>query len=227
MRRGGKRTIGDRWKIHKAETGWHWEHRAANGHLIGASIKVYASRRSCIQNAISNGLQMHHSIEGFVEERHHVPLKRRCRSGTRRKQGNRLKDMRTNCDRVPPVYWPKPKRERHTTGFREPCYAPGFHSKPARRICVYILESSRNGALYVRVAHDLTSHALGWPDSRISDVMSVDGATRIVWFEFHNTIEEAVARQESIRNLPRQCKINLIEAANPNWMDLSGHLRRK
>ncbi len=231
MRRGGKRTIGDRWKIHKAEKGWHWEHRAANGHVIGASVKAYASRRSCIENAISNGLQRHHSVEGLLGEIHDAPQKRRCLSGARRKPQNRLKDMRTHCDWLYPVQWPKAKRERHRAGFREPdsyaCHALGFQSKPARRICVYILESSRNGALYVRVAHDLASHPPGQFHNRSSDVISSGGATRIVWFEFHNTVEGAVARQESIRNLPRQCKVNLIEAVNPNWKDLSGHLRRK
>jgi putative endonuclease len=46
------------------------------------------------------------------------------------------------------------------------------------------------------------------------------GCTRLVWFEQHDLIGEAIRREKSIKVYRRQNKINLIEAINPEWKDL-------
>lgn len=46
------------------------------------------------------------------------------------------------------------------------------------------------------------------------------GCTRLVWFETHDEISEAIRREKSIKVYRRQNKINLIEKQNPDWKDL-------
>ena len=44
--------------------------------------------------------------------------------------------------------------------------------------------------------------------------------TRLVWYEEHELMTEAIQRETSLKRWPRQRKINLIERDNPRWDDL-------
>ena len=46
------------------------------------------------------------------------------------------------------------------------------------------------------------------------------GLTRLVWYEVHTIMTEAIQRETAIKRWPRQWKINLIERDNPLWDDL-------
>lgn len=90
--------------------------------------------------------------------------------------------------------------------------------------CVYILASQRNGTLYVGVTSNLILRI--WQHR--NDL--VEGFTRkykvhtVVWYEVHETMESAIAREKAIKELQRAWKLELIEAANPDWADLFGEL---
>jgi putative endonuclease len=43
---------------------------------------------------------------------------------------------------------------------------------------------------------------------------------RLVWFEPHDTILEAIRREKALKKYKRDWKINLIERQNPQWIDL-------
>jgi putative endonuclease len=45
-----------------------------------------------------------------------------------------------------------------------------------------------------------------------------------VWFEVHETLEAALARERQIKEWQRDWKINLIERENPHWVDLFASL---
>ena len=55
---------------------------------------------------------------------------------------------------------------------------------------------------------------------------AIDGFTKkysihiLVWYEVHETMESAIAREKEIKDLRRQMKIDMIEAVNPYWNDL-------
>jgi len=89
-----------------------------------------------------------------------------------------------------------------------------------RQPCVYILASRRNGTLYVGVTSDLVKRV--WEHK--SDV--VKGFTErysvhiLVWFEQHDTMESAIAREKAIKEWKRRWKLELIERQNPEWRDL-------
>lgn len=44
--------------------------------------------------------------------------------------------------------------------------------------------------------------------------------TRLVWYEVHADMAVAIQRETSIKRYSRAWKINLIEAENPDWLDL-------
>ena len=47
-----------------------------------------------------------------------------------------------------------------------------------------------------------------------------------MWYEEHPTAEAAIRREKTIKDWNRRWKIDLIEAANPEWNDLYLTLNR-
>ena len=46
------------------------------------------------------------------------------------------------------------------------------------------------------------------------------GIDRLVWHEPHTSLEAAFVRERQIKKWKRAWEIQLIEADNPNWIDL-------
>jgi len=42
----------------------------------------------------------------------------------------------------------------------------------------------------------------------------------LVWYEVHETMESAIAREKNIKAWKRLWKLDLIESSNPGWNDL-------
>ena len=42
----------------------------------------------------------------------------------------------------------------------------------------------------------------------------------LVWYELHNSMESAIAREKAIKEWKRRWKLELIERENPEWKDL-------
>jgi len=90
-----------------------------------------------------------------------------------------------------------------------------------RQPCVYILASGRYGTLYIGVTSNLMARL--WPHR----TGALPGFTkryhihRLVHFELFGDMERAIMREKQLKNWHRQWKINLINAANPEWKDLA------
>lgn len=50
------------------------------------------------------------------------------------------------------------------------------------------------------------------------------GVHTLVWFEAHETMENAITREKQIKEWKRDWKIALIEKSNPEWRDLYADL---
>ena len=85
---------------------------------------------------------------------------------------------------------------------------------------VYILASRRNGTLYTGVTSALVSRIADHREGKGSRFTERYGVTRLVWYEFHSSIEIAIQRETSIKRWRRKWKLDLIEQANPQWHDL-------
>jgi putative endonuclease len=92
-----------------------------------------------------------------------------------------------------------------------------------RRPVVYILASPNRRALYIGVTTDLSrrleEHRLG-----LSIHTARYNITRVVYIESHDTAPDAIEREKQIKRWRREKKIALIEAANPEWLDLSSEV---
>ena len=87
-------------------------------------------------------------------------------------------------------------------------------------IAVYMMASQKNGTLYCGVTSDLSARILSHREGRGSAFAKRYGCKRLVWYEPHELIVEAIGREKIIKKWRRQWKIDLIESANPEWRDL-------
>jgi putative endonuclease len=90
--------------------------------------------------------------------------------------------------------------------------------------CVYILASSRNGTLYVGVTSDLQRRIHQHKSGAIEGFTKKYNIHSLVYFEVAETMDVAIAREKQLKGGSRQKKIALIEAANPQWRDISHDL---
>jgi putative endonuclease len=85
---------------------------------------------------------------------------------------------------------------------------------------VYILASKDNGTLYVGVTSNLVKRIWEHRNDAIEGFTKRYGVHRLVYFEQHMTMEEAILREKRLKKWNRDWKIKLIEDANPEWRDL-------
>jgi putative endonuclease len=86
---------------------------------------------------------------------------------------------------------------------------------------VYILASRRAGTLYIGVTADLLARIHQHRCGLIEGFTSRYGVCRLVWFEFHADMPGAIRREKQLKKWNRDWKLNLIEASNPEWIDLA------
>ena len=89
---------------------------------------------------------------------------------------------------------------------------------------VYILASQRNGTLYIGVTSDLMKRIWEHKNDVVEGFTKEYGVHRLVFFEQHATMEEAIAREKRLKEWKREWKLNLIEESNPEWNDLWGEI---
>ena len=86
---------------------------------------------------------------------------------------------------------------------------------------VYILASKTNGTLYIGVTSNiqrrLEEHINGLAESFTSKY----GLKRLVYLEEYQNPTDAIKREKQLKNWKRLWKLNLINAQNPAWKDLS------
>lgn len=85
---------------------------------------------------------------------------------------------------------------------------------------VYILASRRNGTLYIGVTNDVLNRTWQHANDVVEGFTKKHGVHRLVWFEVHEDINVAIAREKQLKGWNRVWKIRLIEKENPNWSDL-------
>jgi putative endonuclease len=89
-----------------------------------------------------------------------------------------------------------------------------------RKPVVYILASPNGRALYIGVTTDLgrrlEEHRRG-----LSIHTGQYNITRLVYLESFDAAPDAIAREKQLKKWRREKKVALIDAANPEWLDLS------
>jgi putative endonuclease len=82
------------------------------------------------------------------------------------------------------------------------------------------MASRRNGTLYVGVTSNLVQRVWQHKEGEIKGFTENYRVKRLVYFELHTTMENAIARETQIKEWKRAWKLALIEGENPDWEDL-------
>jgi putative endonuclease len=90
-----------------------------------------------------------------------------------------------------------------------------------RAYYVYIVTNRRNGTFYTGVTNSLHRRVWQHRNKSIPGFTAKYGLTRLVFFEQFARPGDAIAREKQIKAGSRARKIALIEAQNPNWVDLA------
>jgi putative endonuclease len=86
--------------------------------------------------------------------------------------------------------------------------------------CVYIVANKRHGTLYTGVTSNLPKRAFEHREGLIEGFSAKYSCKILAWYELHETMIEAIAREKQIKAGSRAKKIALIESLNPGWKDL-------
>jgi putative endonuclease len=87
-------------------------------------------------------------------------------------------------------------------------------------IAVYMMSNHHYGTLYIGVTADLIKRVDQHQRGSLGGFTKKYGLKRLVWYERHGVIVEAIQREKSLKKYRRDWKINLIEHENPYWEDL-------
>jgi putative endonuclease len=106
---------------------------------------------------------------------------------------------------------------------------PGLEPGPAlfltpameRQPCVYILARASHSTLYTGVTSDLLGRMHQHRAGNVRGFTQRYGIKRLVWFEAHDTMEQAIIREKRIKRWPRDWKYDLIHSINSTWRDLA------
>ncbi len=89
---------------------------------------------------------------------------------------------------------------------------------------VYILSSGPYGTLYVGSTDNLARRIHQHREKMRPGFTAKYGVTQLVWFQSFEARAHAFRRERQIKEWRRRWKIELIEEANPTWVDIYDEL---
>ena len=94
---------------------------------------------------------------------------------------------------------------------------------PARHEGSYFtcIMASRRHTLYIGITSDLQKRVFQYKWKEHDGFTAHYNCDRLVWFESHDEVTKAIAREKTLMGWKRARKIALMESVNPAWIDLS------
>jgi putative endonuclease len=89
-----------------------------------------------------------------------------------------------------------------------------------KQFAVYIITSRPRGVLYTGMSSSLAERIRQHKEGLIAGFTSEYHLTRLVYFDFMECAERAIAQEKRLKRWRRDWKIALIERTNPTWRDL-------
>jgi putative endonuclease len=93
-----------------------------------------------------------------------------------------------------------------------------------RQPAVYVLASKPYGTLYIGATSNLASRLEAHRSGVVEGFTKDYGVGRLVYFELHETMLDALQREKQMKKWNRAWKLELIAKANPLWADLSAQI---
>ena len=91
---------------------------------------------------------------------------------------------------------------------------------------VYILTNKRHTVLYTGFSGNLPQRIEQHKEKVVPGFTKRYNVDKLVYFEKYRNVQEAIAREKQIKAGSRQKKLDLINAFNPAWRDLSDDIWR-
>ena len=85
---------------------------------------------------------------------------------------------------------------------------------------VYILASKKEGTLYIGVTSDLVKRIYAHKNNVVDGFTKEYSVHNLVYYELHESMEEAIKKEKKLKKWNRQWKIDLIQKDNLEWNDL-------
>ena len=82
------------------------------------------------------------------------------------------------------------------------------------------MASKRNGTIYTGVTSNLAERAFSHREGLLAGFTRRYGCKTLVYYEFHEDMPSAIAREKQLKGGSRKDKITLLERLNPTWRDL-------
>ncbi len=93
-----------------------------------------------------------------------------------------------------------------------------------RQFWIYIVASQRNGTIYIGVTNDLARRAWEHAEGKVAGFTQKYNLKKLVYYEEFPSITGAIKREKQLKGWKRERKLDLIEAHNPQWLDLRPQL---
>ena len=82
------------------------------------------------------------------------------------------------------------------------------------------MTTSSNKVLYIGVTNSLKRRVAEHAEGTGSEFTSKYNCNKLVYYESFPDIEQAIVREKQIKHFKREWKNQLVEAINPEWLDL-------
>jgi putative endonuclease len=85
---------------------------------------------------------------------------------------------------------------------------------------VYMLASQKMGTIYIGSTSDLIQRIAQHKAKTYKGFTEMHNVDKLVWYEWHERLDEMVLRERQIKEWKRNWKLKLIIEKNPHWIDL-------
>ena len=89
-----------------------------------------------------------------------------------------------------------------------------------RQYYVYIMTNRNNTVLYTGVTSDLMRRVYEHKAKLVPGFTRRYNIDKLVYYEAHDWVEDAILREKRIKGSSRAKKIRLVESMNEHWHDL-------
>ena len=92
--------------------------------------------------------------------------------------------------------------------------------KEMKRPAIYIMTNKRNGTLYTGVTSNLVKRVYEHKEGVVPGFTKNYDCKQLVYYETHESMDNAITREKQIKSGSRDKKLALIESMNPEWNNL-------
>lgn len=89
-----------------------------------------------------------------------------------------------------------------------------------RQPYIYILANKYHGTLYIGVTNNLIRRIWEHKNNVVPGFTRKYCVHKLVYYEYFETMYDAISREKQLKAGSRKRKIALIESTNPGWRDL-------